>query len=124
MLLESRADPNRCSETGGFPLMLASNYGNVKLARKLLQATLQRLFIRIKRIIIMFIYLHIYKKIYISLTCIIYVICFLNPGESGGEPTGCKASVTFACCRTSGDATSANRHANRFSRSFQQIAEL
>lgn len=37
LLLESRAGPNRCSETGHFPLMLASRYASVKLARKLLQ---------------------------------------------------------------------------------------
>eukprot|EP00437_Effrenium_voratum_P043338 CAMPEP_0181472230 /NCGR_PEP_ID=MMETSP1110-20121109/39491_1 /TAXON_ID=174948 /ORGANISM="Symbiodinium sp., Strain CCMP421" /LENGTH=285 /DNA_ID=CAMNT_0023597289 /DNA_START=22 /DNA_END=876 /DNA_ORIENTATION=+ len=38
LLLESRADPNRRSETGSFPLMLAARHSNVKLARKLFQA--------------------------------------------------------------------------------------
>ncbi|CAE7260328.1 ANK1 [Symbiodinium natans] len=38
LLIEARADPTRRSETGSFPLMLASQYSNLKLARKLLQA--------------------------------------------------------------------------------------
>mmetsp|Transcript_46373 Transcript_46373/g.107102 ORF Transcript_46373/g.107102 Transcript_46373/m.107102 type:complete len:306 (+) Transcript_46373:92-1009(+) len=38
LLLESRADPNRCSETGSFPLQIASKHGDVRLARQLLQA--------------------------------------------------------------------------------------
>jgi len=38
LLLEARADPCRRSETGSFPLMLAAQHSNLKLARKLLQA--------------------------------------------------------------------------------------
>lgn len=37
LLLEAKADPNRRSETGSFPLQLAVKYDQVKLARKLLQ---------------------------------------------------------------------------------------
>lgn len=37
MLLEAKADPNRRSETGVFPLQLAVKHDQVKLSRKLLQ---------------------------------------------------------------------------------------
>eukprot|EP00931_Biecheleriopsis_adriatica_P123359 TRINITY_DN98395_c0_g1_i1.p1 TRINITY_DN98395_c0_g1~~TRINITY_DN98395_c0_g1_i1.p1 ORF type:complete len:316 (-),score=86.29 TRINITY_DN98395_c0_g1_i1:50-970(-) len=38
LLLEARADPNRRSETGSFPLQLAVKNSDVKLARRLFQA--------------------------------------------------------------------------------------
>lgn len=38
LLLEAKADPNRRSETGVFPLQLAVKHDHVKLARQLLQA--------------------------------------------------------------------------------------
>jgi len=37
LLLNARADPNRRSETGDYPLQLAVNHGHVKIARRLLQ---------------------------------------------------------------------------------------
>mmetsp|Transcript_159 Transcript_159/g.409 ORF Transcript_159/g.409 Transcript_159/m.409 type:complete len:306 (-) Transcript_159:23-940(-) len=37
LLLDAKADPNRRSENGSYPLQLAVKHGNLKLARKLLQ---------------------------------------------------------------------------------------